>query len=286
MVAFHQLFATAASNQESPQENSDGPFNGPGADWESRESERENQAMAQRIHSSLASIRLGQTFKSQALITTELAPYTNLMLSPRVNPVVVGGGSGFGVASVRRESEKKLVNHAVIAMEATGVHFEKMRVELTPGEFVSTGWAYRMVPPLDQLGVYPTLVDKDNNAPVKYATRQVLDQEWRKSLLLKDKASREARMGAYNAIASDAPARAIGDVILEGQKRTRAGAKVKKDFFGRIVAQETDGGGNGPKKKRKTAANKHPEVWVSFNEGFSNAVRKGIRLSELVDGLS
>lgn len=66
--------------------------------------------------------------------------------------------------------------------------------------------------------------------------------------------------------------------------------EVKKDFFGRIVAQEEDQDTvEGRRKKRKQEKEERDEeqkVWLSFHEGFSNAVRKGITLEELMSGLA
>lgn len=65
--------------------------------------------------------------------------------------------------------------------------------------------------------------------------------------------------------------------------------EVKKDFFGRVVAvneevkeDEEEGG-----SKRKKAKGEEPKetVWLSFHEGFSNAVRKGVTLDEFMSGL-
>lgn len=74
--------------------------------------------------------------------------------------------------------------------------------------------------------------------------------------------------------------------------------KPSRDFFGRIITtQEQQGGGLRKKKDGETETdmkvvmNKkgkgggvNNQVWVSFNEGFSNAVRKPITIEELMRG--
>lgn len=262
----------------------DAPFAGPSAEWQVYEATKENTALLASIHSSLVSARLSQTFKAPDIIATELAPFLTRMLAPRINPVIIGG-SGNSVASVRKESEKRLVARAVSAMEATGVMFEKIRVEPVPGAATSTGWAYRMEPAVDALGMYHTLTGTETT-PVRYAVRQVLDQEYRKSILLKEKAAREARMG-----------RLIGDAPLTVERLgatagvlSKKAKKVKRDFFGRLVVEvagdntEREEGRGGDRKRRKVHEQKD-DVWISFHEGFSNAVRKGIGLEELLAGL-
>lgn len=64
----------------------------------------------------------------------------------------------------------------------------------------------------------------------------------------------------------------------------------KRDFFGRIIVdkptEKKKGKGKEPERKRaKDAGDEEAKVWVSFHEGFSNAVRKGISMKELLSGL-
>lgn len=68
-----------------------------------------------------------------------------------------------------------------------------------------------------------------------------------------------------------------------------------RDFFGRVIKErevvvlgEVDGNGDeGRAKKGKGKGGKKDDnkVWVSFHEGFSNAVRKPITIEELMRGL-
>lgn len=72
--------------------------------------------------------------------------------------------------------------------------------------------------------------------------------------------------------------------------------KPRRDFFGRIitlqqqdgVTKERDGETETETETRgginKKAKGGNNQVWVSFNEGFSNAVRKPITIEELMRG--
>jgi chromosome transmission fidelity protein 18 len=125
---------------------------------------------------------------------------------------------------------------------------------------------------------------------VRYAVRQVLDQEYQKNIIVRENAARQARYKAGN------PEDDIEFSILnKDNKGYHAQERVqgaKKDFFGRVVREEVmplgeiDGNaqaeGNLGKKKDRKDDNK---VWVSFHEGFSNAVRKPITIEELLRGL-
>jgi chromosome transmission fidelity protein 18 len=66
-----------------------------------------------------------------------------------------------------------------------------------------------------------------------------------------------------------------------GNKRT----KVVRDFFGRVVVVEKPVGetdAEEAKRVRKENGEVEGKVWVSYHEGFSNAVRKPLTLAELM----
>ena len=60
----------------------------------------------------------------------------------------------------------------------------------------------------------------------------------------------------------------------------------KRDFFGRVIVNE-ESVTLQQRDSSRTAANGNDEgrVWVTYHEGFSNAVRKPITLRELMEGL-
>jgi chromosome transmission fidelity protein 18 len=151
VVAFHHLFATAHGKAE-PAHHKDGdeeaeeehPFSGPRAAFAAFEAQKENRAILTGFHSSL-SAPMSRMFRSTESVVTDLLPNLIRMLSPDVRPVIVRtGGDNRSTASVRKESERLLVQSAVRVMAGMGVTFEKVRVEHEGGGH--GGWAYRMEP--------------------------------------------------------------------------------------------------------------------------------------------
>lgn len=124
--------------------------------------------------------------------------------------------------------------------------------------------------------------------PVRYAVRQVLDQELQKTIALRDTAAARARFSAGGPIdeVPIAPAHLHDDKENAGQKKPQVGPStlVKRDFFGRIVVEvplyDTDG--NRQAKVEEPAAN---QVWVTYHEGLNNAVKKPLTLEEFLRGL-
>ena len=121
---------------------------------------------------------------------------------------------------------------------------------------------------------------------MRYAVRQVLDQEHKKELLRRRELARQSRMGVSENIPQLKKSTTTPDTL--GLKRKKA-REIKKDFFGRIVArgedEDTEEGRRKKRKEEKEEEEEEQKVWLSFHEGFSNAVRKGITLDELMRGL-
>jgi chromosome transmission fidelity protein 18 len=116
----------------------------------------------------------------------------------------------------------------------------------------------------------------------------VLDQEYQKNIIVRENAARQARYKAGNP--EDDVEFSIG--AKKENKGHHAEERIlgpKKDFFGRVVRepvplQEIDGSAESERKSRKGKKDDN-KVWVSFHEGFSNAVRKPITIEELLRGL-
>jgi chromosome transmission fidelity protein 18 len=147
-------------------------------------------------------------------------------------------------------------------------------------------------------------------APVRYAVRQVLDQEHQKNLLVRANAARQARYkaGAHPDLdgndndndSDSAPLPTTASSNLKCPHQEPIIPTIKKDFFGRVVKDgfasfsvggdsSSSGGGDAnasKKNKKKNPVGKDEnKVWVSFHEGFSNAVRKPVTVEEILRGL-
>lgn len=130
-------------------------------------------------------------------------------------------------------------------------------------------------------------------APARYAIRQALDQEYQKHLLRQCADARQARYKAGGGFGSEAD--------LEGNKEnvginehgeTLKPVAVKRDFFGRIIdvylpaqrGQSSQGESEESQVSKSDEKWNERKVWVSYHEGFSNAVRKPVTLDELMRG--
>jgi chromosome transmission fidelity protein 18 len=71
---------------------------------------------------------------------------------------------------------------------------------------------------------------------------------------------------------------------LKKDQSAAAAVTGPRDFFGRVIVNEarpsSAAGSGGSPATGKAAGKAEERVWVSFHEGFSNAVRKPISLRE------
>ena len=152
VLAFHNLFASSSRswiNDEKPwdgeNEEEPLPFSGPRADYEAYEVHKQTISILQGLQSSF-SIPLLRSLRSIDQIATDFLPHLLKILTPDVKPIIVGGsGELRGTASVRKESERQMVQRSVNAMSAVGATFERARVESADNSGVRT-FVYRMEP--------------------------------------------------------------------------------------------------------------------------------------------
>lgn len=266
------------------------PFSGPRADYLASEALKQNKAVLLGLQSSLSS-QLLRSFRSAGDISTDLLPNVVRMLTPDVKPIVVGGsGDQRGVVSVRKEGEREMIQRAVGVMGAVGVTLERARVEMG-----QSGVSRCLCRPLDNLAAFETACQNGSmTAPARYAIRQALEQEYQKYLLRQRADARQARHKAGGGLGSkaDLGVEEKGNASTEKDGVDLKPVAVKRDFFGRIIdvalpaarghwSQEESGESRNLKSDEK---GKESKVWVSFHEGFSNAVRKPITLDELMRG--
>ena len=318
VLAFHNLFASSSTvSNPSTEPNSVGRgnalLNPTYAAARAQELTRANVETLGSLHHTL-SLPLQRSFRSQHTLVTELVPYALRLLRPDVKPVVVGS-----VASVRRGPERERVSRAVDTMCATGVTFERSRVEYGGKEGedegdkpvttsrVPTDWIYRMDPPVDELGTFTTSTNKTSSSTsdggkVRYAVRQVLEQEWKREIAKREAEARSRRAGGLTEADPDAesltpdtngPQSAkTKEKSLSDSANALKAKGVKKDFFGRPIMTEesnldsrpsSQAGQNG--ERPSSGDDEAGRIWMTYHEGYSNAVKKGITLKELLEGL-
>lgn len=147
--------------------------------------------------------------------------------------------------------------------------------------------------PLDDLAVFETASQSGPAAPARYAIRQALDQEYQKYLVKQNAAARLARYKAGgkpgdNEEIADDDKENVGPIV-KGISKTAKPVALKRDFFGRIINEvrpiSNNGShedGNAGKVMSDKKEKEDSKVWISFHEGFSNAVRKPMTLEELM----
>lgn len=123
------------------------------------------------------------------------------------------------------------------------------------------------------------------SAPVRYAVRQVLDQEYRKETTVRKQSealtsARLEQTGKSNDPKGKKDSSSPTSMI-------KGGPPVKRDFFGRVIREPTPPPTDSEESsKADNAASKAGrKAWVTYHDGYSKAVRKPISMSELLAGL-
>ncbi|KAI1814336.1 hypothetical protein GGS20DRAFT_417320 [Poronia punctata] len=270
------------------------PFSGPRADFAAREAEKENRFMLQTLHAQLPPT-LMRSFRSVEELSADFLPYLIRMVSPDVKPVVVGGSGDIrGTASVRKETEKVMVQRAANTLAEMKIELQRGKIEDDSPFSRGPQWVYRMEPDLDTLATFETsaAVLHGTQAPTRYAVRQVLDQELQKASLMKENLARQARFKAGN------PHNSSTEFVFQDKENVTAekddalpAIPVKKDFFGRVILTEmrplSETDANSADRKLagiKPLGKAETKVWVTYHEGMNNAVRKPLTLDELLKG--
>ncbi|USW50318.1 Putative AAA+ ATPase domain, ATPase, AAA-type, core [Septoria linicola] len=270
VLGFHHLFASATTRQyfekDARKDNDDAdaepphPFSGPQASWAAHEATKQNESYIDALQSSLAP-PLKRLFSSPADIATDLQPYLLRMLTPNINPIIVGGsGKDKSTASVRKASEQTLVRRAVNAMGASGVRFDRVR--------------------LDDSG---SSSNQNFGSKTRYAVRQVIDQEWKKEEARLNEEQRLARFGLTNASYVDKSTGQVKRKTIENVDSE--GKKIVRDFFGRVVVVPVGETAAQKNKREGKAKRRDLGAFVKFQDGYSNAVRKPISLVEFMRDL-
>lgn len=132
-----------------------------------------------------------------------------------------------------------------------------------------------------------------SQAPIRYAVRQVLDQELRRTLALRESHARQARFQAGAGAGPVPPSSSAAKAFEEMQARLHphdnkenapiAEKLVKRDFFGRIVQIRPLVEVSSQSTTETTK--KQGKVWVTYNEGLNNAVRKPLSVAEFLKPL-
>ncbi|RBR10963.1 uncharacterized protein FIESC28_09237 [Fusarium coffeatum] len=263
------------------------PFSGPRADYQAFEAERQNRSQLQAFQAQLPPT-LMRSFRSAEEVSAEFLPYLARIVSPDVKPVVVGGSQG-STASVRKDSERAMVKRAAEVLAEVGIELQKGRIESDSMVNRTPQYVYRLEPDLDVLSTFETGASLllPSGAPTRYAVRQVLDQELKRTLIEREAIARQARFQAGNPLGHVEMLNT--DKIMNAKKLALGGdaedaTLIKRDFFGRIIEARSLAEVTGSSQQAKKEV-KERKVWVTYHEGLNNAVRKPMSLQEFMKGL-
>eukprot|EP00047_Mylnosiga_fluctuans_P021185 m.101488 g.101488 ORF g.101488 m.101488 type:complete len:891 (-) comp8792_c0_seq1:175-2847(-) len=212
------------------------------------------------------------------------------IITPRLRPVVL---------ALLSPKERELVQDIVAIMVAYGLTYKQVQEE---GRY-----EYRLDPAIDGLTLLNEFNDsKDVPAAVSYGIRQLIGREVAMEGMRRADGSLPAAAAGAAGVAplpaAQAPVSMETDVKVEDPAAARAAflaarignpvassrapieerPVVHRDFFGRVVAPPEPANTVAPTTAAAAAISAQPRVWFRYNEGCSNAVRRTVRMRDLL----
>ncbi|KAF9438710.1 hypothetical protein BGZ76_005655 [Entomortierella beljakovae] len=268
LVNFHRFFAGSVRQK----------IEYPRKDYESYVAQKANESILQSLALNLPA-KVQRHFRKSIFATELLSPFLRI-LSPYLRPVN---------KQLIKPDERLVLQRLVEIM----IHFQLTFVQekTEDGQFV-----YRLEPSIEKLGDFSGIGLK-NILPNRYAVRQLIAQEIEVELVRRTEAAKTEREQSMNkgndskTISNSLGASldstlSMSQLVPPEQKNFEREAV---DFFGRVIVQPTNAsegsmdisssvGGSFEKQTKK----KKTRIWYKFNEGFTNAVKAKVFISELL----
>ncbi|KAG0089852.1 hypothetical protein BGZ93_002556 [Podila epicladia] len=257
LVNFHRFFAGSVRQK----------IEYPRKDYESFVAHKANESILQGMMLNLP-VKVQRYFRKTNFATELLSPLLRI-LSPFLRPVN---------KQLIKPEEREVLQRLVDVM----IHFQLTFVQekTEDGQFV-----YRLEPSIEKLGDFSSIGLK-NVLTNRYAVRQLIAQEIELEIVRRTEAAKEVKLAAsLGASSLDSTMMASLSMAvntsldMDKDKLEREAV----DFFGRTIvvndkSKVKDAGSVAaalPKKKQT-------RIWYKFNEGFSNAVKAKVLISELL----
>ncbi|KAJ1979845.1 Chromosome transmission fidelity protein 18 [Dimargaris xerosporica] len=240
-------------------------------------------------HGTLLSVLHG--IRSVAIRRTWTVPQMAVGLTPWLSRIIAAEISGHNLQLLTPDDRMRLFRLVEILV-AFGLTYVQERTE--QGEF-----RYRLEPPLGHtlISAKTTPGSAAMALPNKYATQQMIAQEVEKEIIRR----REAFLNAQAPHSSKAKATAVGNKraplvprpITQDKLEIPTRPAVARDFFGRPITpraatddRKADQRAAAPSgagiAKPAVCTWDGTKVWYQYNEGYSNAVRKPVRIRDLL----
>ncbi|KAG0333301.1 hypothetical protein BG004_000897 [Podila humilis] len=266
LVSFHRFFAGSVRQK----------IEYPRKDYESFVAHKANESILQGMMVNLPA-KVQRHIRKTNFATEVLSPLLRI-LSPFLRPVN---------KQLIKPEERQVLQRLVDVM----IHFQMTFVQekTEDGQFV-----YRLEPSIEKLGDF-TSIGLKNVLTNRYTVRQLIAQEIEVELVRRAEAAKEAKLTA-SMVGSSSTLDSTMMASLSMAVNTSLDMDVEKvgreavDFFGRVITvTDKDNKGKGNSNNSASAGlslkqgkKKQTRIWYKFNEGFSNAVKAKVYISELL----
>ncbi|KAI1316192.1 hypothetical protein EDD11_010364 [Mortierella claussenii] len=256
LVNFHRFFAGSVRQK----------IEYPRTDYESFVTHKANESILQGMALNLPA-KAQRHFRKRDFATELLSPFLRI-LSPYLRPVN---------KQLIKPNERAVLQRLVDIM----IHFQLTFVQekTEDGQFL-----YRLEPSIEKLGDFSGIGLK-NVLTNRYAVRQLVAQEIEVELVRRSEEAREARMGLSLSIGASVDSVATASLSRDADGKDKEDNEQEReavDFFGRVISKPEAKSNDSSAAIPVATKPKKTRIWYKFNEGFSNAVKAKVFISELL----
>ncbi|KAJ3385624.1 hypothetical protein HDU84_002107 [Entophlyctis sp. JEL0112] len=258
VVNFYRLFAGVSKPK----------IEFPRGDYEAFINKKSKETIALTVMSNI-SLPDRVTWGSHSRIVEELVTPLMAILKPDFRAVNL---------NLLKDSEKRVLHNLVDVMVTFGLKFVQEKGE-------DGHYSFRMSPPLDDLLVGKRIGEDSQSQYATYPVKQLIAKEIETESIRRVASPIGSGISRSRNVQPDKPAEKeiiTQPVLLSNlmaTKRIAPGPAVLKDFFGRPIKPPEDKYSQ-KENERKSPAVKMPVVNFKYNEGFTNAVRKPMKIRD------
>lgn len=217
-----------------------------------------------QMHNILVSLTVESTpqarcFLTESSLLRDVLPCLICILQPTLRPLNM---------QLFNKAERQQVQHVIAVMSSFAVTYQQSRN--TDGIY-----QYSLEPNFEEVVQFPGIPP---HQPLPYATRQLIARELELEKMRRSDISAKTAPRNSGSAAGAAPSEALA--AQPAPKVVEQPTRPSVDFFGRAIQQPTVTAV--PESSSAVKVSSSSQVWYQFKEGFSNAVRRTVRIKDLL----
>lgn len=222
----------------------------------------EARAKTTQMHNIMVSLIAESSPQSRCFVTEttllrDVLPWLLCIVQPAIRPVNT---------QLFSKEEHQQLKQVISVMSSFSITYQQTRN-------ADGVYQYNLEPNIEEVVQFPGITPQQQ---LPYATKQLIAREIELEKMRKSDSS-EVQDARQSAVAANSTS---GVPTLKPAPKIVEQPRVSVDFFGRVIEKAVVTKVAEPTVVKNTSAS--PQVWYQFKEGFSNAVRRTVRMKDLL----